>query len=276
MRAWDLLRDARETYERAVQRAGLHSNCASARTLASAYEALLAAEGSDWCWWYGPEHGSANDAEFDELYRKHLTEVYTALGEPVPDALAHPIKTRSRTRSPRTADILSRSDRRRPRDQLLRMARRGHCIPPIQRSGTMHGRSCVLGNLYYGFGRNIFTFAWIPCRSDGGNSGFSIAAHAVGFARNAHHSARGQRQVGTMRRGAGRRMLAASRPDGIGGIRQDYRGSLARELFDLRGRRQLLLSVALWEGGLPVEVLPVEGMLELVLGEENFAMGHGD
>ena len=45
---------------------------------------------------------------------------------------------------------------------------------------------------------------------------------------------------------------------------------IARELFDLRGRRQLLLSVALWEGGLPVEVLPVEGLLELVLGEENF------
>jgi hypothetical protein len=47
--------------------------------------------------------------------------------------------------------------------------------------------------------------------------------------------------------------------------------ALARELFNLRGRRQLLLTVALWEGGLPVEVLPIDGMLELVLGEENFA-----
>jgi hypothetical protein len=49
--------------------------------------------------------------------------------------------------------------------------------------------------------------------------------------------------------------------------------AIARELFDLRGRRQLLLSVALWEGGLPIDVLPVDGMLELVLGEENFAWG---
>ena len=47
--------------------------------------------------------------------------------------------------------------------------------------------------------------------------------------------------------------------------------AMARELFDLRERRQLLLSVALWEGGLPIEVLPVDGMLELALGEENFA-----
>jgi len=33
----------------------------------------------------------------------------------------------------------------------------------------------------------------------------------------------------------------------------------------------LLLSVALWEGGLPLDVLPVEGMLQVPLGEENYA-----
>ena len=41
---------------------------------------MLIAEGSDWNWWYGPEHHSANDREFDELYRKHLSNVYQALG----------------------------------------------------------------------------------------------------------------------------------------------------------------------------------------------------
>ena len=46
---------------------------------------------------------------------------------------------------------------------------------------------------------------------------------------------------------------------------------LARELFDLRGRRELLLGVALWKGGLPLDVLPVEGMLNVALGEEFFA-----
>ncbi len=45
-----------------------------------AFEELLIAEGSDWNWWYGPEHHSANDREFDELYRKHLSNVYQALG----------------------------------------------------------------------------------------------------------------------------------------------------------------------------------------------------
>ena len=58
----------------------------------TSYEALLAAEGSDWCWWYGPEHSSANDAEFDAFYRKLLTEVYRSLGAEAPDVLAEPIK----------------------------------------------------------------------------------------------------------------------------------------------------------------------------------------
>ena len=56
-----------------------------------AYEELLIAEGSDWNWWYGPEHHSANDRDFDELYRKHLSNVYQALGAAPPDHLAQPI-----------------------------------------------------------------------------------------------------------------------------------------------------------------------------------------
>ena len=31
------------------------------------------------------------------------------------------------------------------------------------------------------------------------------------------------------------------------------------------------MSVAMWKGGLPVDVLPIEGMLEVALGEENWA-----
>jgi hypothetical protein len=47
--------------------------------------------------------------------------------------------------------------------------------------------------------------------------------------------------------------------------------SLARDLFNLRGRRSLLLSLALWEGGLPLAILPSEGFLEIALGEDAFA-----
>jgi hypothetical protein len=56
-----------------------------------AYEELLIAEGSDWCWWYGPEHISENRVEFDELYRQHLTNVYRNLGLTPPEELSVPI-----------------------------------------------------------------------------------------------------------------------------------------------------------------------------------------
>src|SRR6185312_1112413 len=83
-RSWDYLYHARQFYEQ-------KSSTASEAQRTLAYEELLIAEGSDWNWWYGPEHHSANDREFDELYRKHLSNVYQALGATPPDYLAHPI-----------------------------------------------------------------------------------------------------------------------------------------------------------------------------------------
>ncbi len=83
-RAWDYLYNAREFYSQAAPQAP-----DAQRTLA--FEELLIGEGSDWNWWYGPEHHSANDREFDELYRKHLSNVYQLLGGSPPDYLAQPI-----------------------------------------------------------------------------------------------------------------------------------------------------------------------------------------
>ncbi|MBI3895183.1 MAG: glycoside hydrolase, partial [Acidobacteria bacterium] len=67
--AWDLLSDARDFFAEQEQ-------AASAEQRALALEEILAAEGSDWNWWYGPEHSTANDPDFDELYRSHLANVY--------------------------------------------------------------------------------------------------------------------------------------------------------------------------------------------------------
>jgi alpha-amylase/alpha-mannosidase (GH57 family) len=82
--AWDHLSAARDFYSQSADQAAPAQK-------ALAYEELLIAEGSDWNWWYGPEHHSANDRDFDELYRKHLANVYHTLGAPPPHALAEPI-----------------------------------------------------------------------------------------------------------------------------------------------------------------------------------------
>jgi len=81
--AWAQLLRARQTFDTAT--------AASEERRRMALEELLIAEGSDWCWWYGPEHSSANREEFDELYRSHLANVYRFLDLSPPEELSRPI-----------------------------------------------------------------------------------------------------------------------------------------------------------------------------------------
>ncbi len=83
-RAWDLLFDARQTLANHPE--------ATEEANPDAWEALYAAEGSDWFWWFGEGHSSNQDAMFDQLLREHLAALYQALGEPVPTSVRHPVE----------------------------------------------------------------------------------------------------------------------------------------------------------------------------------------
>ncbi|MCM8763535.1 MAG: glycoside hydrolase family 57 protein [Candidatus Omnitrophica bacterium] len=63
-----------------------------------AWQNIYAAEGSDWNWWYGPEHVSVNNEEFDKIYRTHLANVYITLGREIPEFLKVPILTQRLSR----------------------------------------------------------------------------------------------------------------------------------------------------------------------------------
>jgi alpha-amylase/alpha-mannosidase (GH57 family) len=78
-RAWSQLAEARATLDIAAG--------ADPAALARAREEVLVAEGSDWFWWYGDDHSSEHDAEFDDLFRRHLRNVYRLLQRPVPNEL---------------------------------------------------------------------------------------------------------------------------------------------------------------------------------------------
>ncbi len=54
---------------------------------ADAVEAIYAAEGSDWFWWYGTDQDSNTDDLYDWLFKAHLTGAYTAVGAAVPEVL---------------------------------------------------------------------------------------------------------------------------------------------------------------------------------------------
>jgi alpha-amylase/alpha-mannosidase (GH57 family) len=93
-RAWDLLHQAREFLVREA-RSGRHDP----ETLSRAWDEVFIAEGSDWFWWYGDDHSSALDALFDELFRKHLRNVYSLLGDDPPGSLFTPISKGAASRS---------------------------------------------------------------------------------------------------------------------------------------------------------------------------------
>jgi alpha-amylase/alpha-mannosidase (GH57 family) len=145
-RAWNFLNDARDYFDQSSA-AGSSQLRPASRELA--YEELLIAEGSDWCWWYGPEHDSPNRPEFDELFRGHLSNVYRALGSKPPEELLRPILHKT--------------------TQVLSVQPSGYVRPIIDgeistyfewigaglyradhRLGAMHGKRFLVQELYYG------------------------------------------------------------------------------------------------------------------------------
>ncbi|MGE0864795.1 MAG: glycoside hydrolase [Vicinamibacterales bacterium] len=79
-RAWSQLAEAREAFDRL-------GNSVEPADRERAFEELLIAEGSDWFWWYGDDHSSDHDRDFDELFRTHLRNAYESLGVAAPDEL---------------------------------------------------------------------------------------------------------------------------------------------------------------------------------------------
>ena len=144
-RAWELLLAARQAYD-------AHAAAAPEAARALAYEEILIAEGSDWCWWYGPEHHSDNQIEFDQLYRDHLANVYRALNLEVPESLFQPVQSESKGGEVHTPPLHS-----------IEITLDGEITSafewmgagyyrPDARSGAMHGGAPPAREMYYGTG----------------------------------------------------------------------------------------------------------------------------
>ncbi len=147
--AWEYLLHARETYER-------FAPAAKEDKRRVALEELLIAEGSDWCWWYGPEHDSANRPEFDRLFRDHLANVYRALGQTPPDELSRPILkvAVAEFHQPPTGPIRPSIEG----DETSFFEWLGAGLYRVDtRSGAMHGSQSYIRELRYGSdGSNFF------------------------------------------------------------------------------------------------------------------------
>ena len=251
--AWSQLLRARETYDETT-------NVTEERR-ALAFEELLIAEGSDWCWWYGPEHHSDNREEFDQLYRSHLANVYRFLNLVPPEELSRPIlagKTPSVTIQPSGAIKPTIDGEVTSYFEWL-----GAGIYRVDdRSGSMHGQKFLVKEVQYGTeGTNLYLRVDFHPESEPelpsmelrfsaqGLDGSGPGALTISFAGGAHIAdARFAAPSAATAECAFTHVLEVAIPlDGLGVTH----GAGVRFLFSL------------WHGGLPMEAVPQQGWLEM-------------
>lgn len=147
-RAWEALNEARELLVKACR-----DNWASVKDpdkRAIVWRHLYAAEGSDWFWWYGDDHSTANDALFDSLFREHLMAIYVLLGLEIPATLYDPISRSAAV--PREDESVLRTI------SPILDGRVSHysewlaagCYEPAEEGAAMHRASTLLKQVYFG------------------------------------------------------------------------------------------------------------------------------
>ncbi len=78
-RAWDLLCEAKQAFDRAARHPG--NRCRRAR---GGRRQLALCESSDWFWWFGDYNPAESVSQFDRLYRRQLVTLYRLLGLDAP------------------------------------------------------------------------------------------------------------------------------------------------------------------------------------------------
>jgi hypothetical protein len=269
---WELLGAARTFYgEQLARRQRGEAGAPSQPQLDAAFEALLMAEGSDWYWWFGPEHSSANDAEFDAFFRQLLSEVYQSLGREAPDELAEPIKQK-----PTPAHVVApsafldvRVDGR--ESSYFEWLGAGLYTPDL-RDSSMHGRVHWLEQFRYGFSQDRF---YLRVDFMDGKQGvlqdaeFRITLRSDEELRIVLHMREGK--LREQRVETKDYCMLGPQEMVVAACDQILELSIARKLLRLGTRRSFSMVIALWEGGLPVDLLPAEGWFEVELGEDHFA-----
>ena len=279
-RAWDLLSEARDYYDR-------HAQKVSEAQRKLAWEELLIAEGSDWNWWYGPEHHSANDRDFDELYRKHLSNVYTALEGVPPEELTVPIASGySRPRyHPQTAYVHANVDGM-VSGYFEWMGAASYTSD--QRTSAMHGKQFLLDAVYAGLNSESFSgrldfnqaipegpyqiIVNLEVMSDTKDRSSSVVSYRLVV------EALGPRILSwVLTNGDERNVLASYGPDNGDRGSNGVEVAIA-DIFEMRipfeivgaqtgGRIRLRFSV--WRDQLPADSLPLEGWIDLYALEES-------
>lgn len=266
-RAWELLTAARAYYARRAD-----SGQASGEQLRQAYEALLVAESSDWCWWFGPEHQSAQDAHFDALFRKYVTQVYRALGAEPPDELTVPIKRVAvRATLLRPSGYIAPTIDGRVTNYFEWLGT--GLYAPERRSGALHAQRFCLKELQYGFDENNFYLRtdFLPdILQEFETFEVRVVIKTAQELRIQVSVKKGEVVASEIAQDGNPLPLSAADSLEVK-VRNILELRLAHALVPTAAGQPIRLNVSFWEAGLPLDVLPTEGWLEIQTGEETFA-----
>jgi len=143
---------------------------------------------------------------------------------------------------------------------------------PERRGGAMHGRTFYLHELRYGFEEGRFCIRvdpFLDVLAELEDSEFRITIGAAEEINVVVKLVRGHLQEFAVEKGR----LCLLNPEIVAeaSFERILEVAIQRGELNLKGQNKLKLGVALWNGGLPVDVLPAEGYLDVNLGEENSA-----
>jgi hypothetical protein len=261
-KAWDYLTAARRTYDARAQEVDEQQR-------ALALEELLIAEGSDWNWWYGPEHSTANDHDFDELYRKHLSNIYAALGVNPPAELAQPIlRLEHRARFvPQSAYIRPRFDEGTGFFDWIGAAhyRRDH------RDSAMHGKQFLFDGMHAGIDEEYLYLRidFLPdALDDNGRVTQDFDLRFTISLTGADGRAKRDDEIALPLRG-GHVMDAHSGFSVRTALGKSLLVSFALDDIDARIGDVLHIRTVVWKDKLPLDAIPAEGAIQVpVLSQE--------
>jgi len=262
--AWEYLLEARETYDRVTQ--GPEAAHLTEEQKQLAYQELLIAEGSDWCWWYGPHHHTENRAEFDQLFRSHLAQVYRALGKTPPASLSRPI-----AHVPAAAYLQLPCGLIEPTidgeiSSYFEWLGAG-VYRPDHRQGAMHGRSALLRELRFGSdGARLFLRADMEQSSLGALAGIELRLTVRADSAETEFRfalSRGGAHLSSMSGRGARHAL----PVVASAYQRIFECSVDLAGIDASPASTVQIQVSLWREGLPLEAAPPHGWIEFIPGE---------
>lgn len=261
---WECLLDARELW--AKFSVSDEAKALDPARYKMAYEELLIAEGSDWFWWYGPEHSSENRPEFDKLFRDHLANFYRLIGKTPPDELSRPILQLRvvEHHEPPIGLVTPVIDGE--VTSYFEWMGAGH-YRPDERQGSMHGRKIHVKEIRYGSdGEKLFVRVDFHLLLPGAMAGMEVR-----YSIEAPGSASGQEteyRLQLTRDGVA--VIGAIGPGAKvpGVLEAAYRRVLeiAVPLAALGGSpdEAIRFQLSLWEDGLPLDAQPAQGWIQFV------------